>query len=116
MAVYEVLPDTLDVTFVRGDELNILLDFDQNLTGYTFETKIIKVLEVSGGNVTSSINIVDFTQTNVSLSLGQINLSLDESVTGALELGGNYRWYMRWVAPGIKTRTVLSGAISVRSP
>jgi len=116
MAVYEVLPDTLDVTFVRGDELNILLDFDQNLTGYAFETKIIKVLEVSGGNVTSSINIVDFTQTNVSLSLGQINLSLDESVTGALELGGNYRWYMRWVAPGIKTRTVLSGAISVRSP
>lgn len=116
MATYEVLPDTLDIAFVRGDELNILLDFDQNLTSYTFETKIIKVLTVSGGNVTSSLDIVDFTQTIVSLANGQINLSLDESVTQALELGGNYRWFMRWVAPGIKTRTVLSGAISVRSP
>lgn len=116
MATYAVLPDTLDIAFVRGDEVNVLLDFDQDLTGYTFETKIIKVLAVSGGNITSSLNIVDFTQTLVNLSAGQINLSLDESVTGALDLGGNYRWFMRWVAPGVKTRTVLSGAITVRSP
>lgn len=116
MATYSVLPDTLDIEFVKGDELNVLLDFDQDLTGYTFETKIIKVLTVSGGNVTSSLEIVDFTQTIVSLANGQINLSLDESVTGALDLGGNYRWYMRWVAPGVKTRTVISGSVSVRSP
>lgn len=116
MATFSVLPDTLDIEFVKGDELNVLLDFDQNLANYTFETWIIKVLTVSGGNVTSSLPIVEFTQTPVDLTAGQINLSLDESVTGALELGGNYRWYMRWVAPGIKTRTVLSGTVSVRSP
>lgn len=116
MAIFSVLPDTLDLEFVRGDELNLLLDFDQSLTGYSFETKIIQVLTVSNGNVTSSLDIVDFTQTVVSLANGQINLSLDETVTGALDLGGNYRWFMRWVAPGVKTRTVISGAVSVRSP
>lgn len=116
MASYSVLPDQLDMEFIQGDELNVLLDFDQNLTGYTFETRIIQVLEVSGGNVTSFANVVEFTQTPVDLSLGQLNLSLNETQTGALALGGNYRWFMRWVSPGIVTRTVLSGTISVRSP
>lgn len=116
MAVYSVLPDTLDIEFVKGDELNLLLDFDQDLTGYTFETKIIRVLEVVGGNVTNSENVTDFDRTIVSLANGQINLSLTEVQTSNLLLGGNYRWYMRWVSPGIRTRTVLSGSISVRSP
>lgn len=116
MAVYSVLPDTLDIEFVKGDELNVLLDFDQDITGYSFETRIIRVLAVSGGNITSYENVMLFTQTPINLAAGQINLSLDETATASLDLGGPYRWFMRWVATGNRTRTVLSGAISVRSP
>lgn len=116
MSTYSVLPDTLNFSFVRGDEFSVLLDFDQNLTGYTFETKIIRVLEISGGNVTQFENVQDFTQTVVNLSAGEINLSLNETQTESLQLGVPYRWFMRWVSPGLVTRTVLSGSVSVTSP
>lgn len=116
MATWTQLPDTLDFEFVQGDEVNVLLDFDQSLTGYTFDTKIIEVLAVSNGNVTAFDDVVSFVQTPVNLSTGHINLSLNEAQTSALELGGNYRWYMRWASPTSVTRTVLSGAVSVRSP
>lgn len=116
MATYSVLPDNLDIVFVQGDELNVLLDFDQDLTGFTFEAKLINVIAVSGGNVTDFESVYDLTQTIVNLSTGQINLSLNETQTSALLLNGNYRWFFRWFAPGLVTRTVLSGSVSVRSP
>lgn len=116
MAEWSQIPEELNLTFVQGDEVKILLDFDQNLTGYTLETKIIEVLEVSGGDVTDFQNGPAFVQEVVSLANGQINLSLQESVTSSLSLVGNYRWFMRWTSPGLVTRTVLSGSISVRSP
>jgi hypothetical protein len=113
------LPDSLDIVFVQGDELKILLDFDQSLTDYTFETKMIKVLTIANGNVTSFEAAGDLTQTVVNLSLGTINLSLNESQTASLDLTSSYRWFMRWLSPqsaGSVTRTVLSGSVSVRSP
>jgi hypothetical protein len=116
LPTFTQLPDSLDFVFVQGDELNVLLDFDQDLTGYTFETRIIKVLEVRGGDVTSFEDVMSFTQTPIDLSVGQINLSLNETQTGSLELGTAYRWFFRWVAPGIITRTVLSGTVLARSP
>lgn len=116
MSTYSVLPDTLDIVFIQSDELSLLLDFDVDLTGYVFETKIILVLEIQGGNVTDFEDVMSFTQTPIDLSAGQINLSLTESQTGSLQLGAPYRWFMRWVAPGLVTRTVLSGNIVVRSP
>ena len=119
MAEWIQVPDTLDIVFVQGDDLTILLDFDQNLTGYTFETRLIEVLKVENGNVTEfqdALTSSSLTQTVVNLSTGHINLSLNETQTSALTLGGNYRWYMRWTANGSVTRTVLSGSVSVRSP
>jgi hypothetical protein len=116
LAVYSVLPDTLDLVFVQGDELSVFLDFDIDLSGYGFETRIIEVLGVENGNVTAFNNVMPFTKTVISLEEGQINLSLDESQTQSLSLVGNYRWFMRWTAPGLITRTVLSGSVSVRSP
>jgi len=116
MTTYSVLPDTLNLVFVQGDELSVLLDFDIDLTGYTFEAKIIKVLVLEGGNVLQYEDEVSFTQTPVDLSEGTINLSLQENQTAALDLNVPYRWFMRWVAPGTITRTVLSGTVSVVSP
>jgi len=116
VASWVQVPDTLDIVFVQGDELKILLDFDQNLSGYTFETKIIQVLTFSGGNVTNYSDVVPFTQVPVNLATGHLNLSLQEAQTAALTLGGNYRWFMRWFSADQVTRTVLSGAVTVRSP
>lgn len=113
---FSQLPDTLDFVFVQGDEVSVLLDFDQDLTGYTFESRIIKVLAVVGGDVTSFENVTTFTQTPIDLPAGKINLSLSEVQTGAMQLGENYRWFFRWVAPGLVTRTVLSGSVVARSP
>jgi hypothetical protein len=116
MSTYSVLPDTLDIVFVQGDELSVLLDFDIDLSGYQFETKIIRVLGVANGNVTDYEDVMSFTKTFIDLSQGTLNLSLTEVQTDSLSLVENYRWYLRWIAPGLITRTVLSGAIVVRSP
>lgn len=116
MAAWVQIPETLDIVFVQGDELKILLDFEADLSGYTFETKIIQVLAFSGGNVTDFDEVVSFTQVPVNLATGHLNLSLQEAQTAALTLGGNYRWFMRWFSPDQVTRTVLSGAVTVRSP
>lgn len=116
MATYAVLPDTLDIEFVGGDEVSILLDFDQNLTGYTFEAPIYLATSVRNGQVVEYELAMNFTQTPVDLAAGKLNLSLNETQTGLLVLGSVYRWYLRWVAPGIVTRTVLSGQVTPRSP
>lgn len=116
MATFSVLPDTLDIVFVKGDELEVPLSFSQDLTGYTFTARIVKVLTVSGGEVTSSLDVMGFTVSPVSLSAGQIKISLSELDSNALDLGTSYRWYLKWVAPGDKTRTAMSGTVRVRSP
>lgn len=116
MATYSVLPDTLDIVFIQGDELSIELDFDQDLTGYTFEHKIVQVTSVSGGSVTAWTDVYEFTRTDIDLSQGRMNLSLQETQTQALALGIAYRWWFRWKAPGDIRRTVLSGSLSVQSP
>lgn len=116
MATYSVLPDTLDIVFIQGDELSIELDFDQDLTGYTFEHKIVEITSVSNGGVASYTDKLVFTRNDLNLAQGRINLSLQEVQTMTLSLTGSYRWWFRWYAPGTITRTVLSGTVSVRSP
>ena len=116
MATYSVLPDTLDIVFIQGDELSIELDFDQGLTGYTFQHKIVEITSVSNGGVASYADKLTFTRTDLDLSQGRMNLSLQESQTDTLSLTGSYRWWFRWYAPGTITRTVLSGTVSVKSP
>jgi hypothetical protein len=116
MADYAILPSTLNIQFVRGDEFGMLLDFDQNLTGYTFVTDVYEIASVSGGVVTRGPTLTSFTITTIDLSLGKINLSLTETQTQSFDLAKTYRWYMRWIAPGVVTRTVLSGSISVGDP
>lgn len=116
MADYAILPSTLNIQFVRGDEFGMLLDFDQSLTGYEFHTDVYEIAGVSGGVVTRGPTLTTFTLTEVDLAAGKINLSLNETQTSSFNLTKTYRWYMRWVAPGIVTRTVLSGSISVGDP
>jgi len=117
VAVYAVLPSTLDLVFVRGDEFGVLLDFDPiDLTGYTFQTVVYEVGSVVDGQVTAGSTVANFTITVVDASTGKINLSLQETQTQSFNPSKSYRWYLRWVAPGVVTRTVLSGSVAVGDP
>lgn len=117
MATYSVLPDTLDLLFISGDELSVMLDFSENLTGYTFSTGIYQVLQVINGSVVTTQTFGrNFTITTVDLASGRLNLSLNETDTETFNPSVTYRWYLRWVAPGVVTRTVVSGTIRVSLP
>lgn len=116
MATYSVLPDTLDIEFIIGDEVSLLLDFDQDLTGYTFQAPIFEATLIRNGAVEEFQAITNFTQTIVSLADGKVNLSLTENQTNLLAANSVYRWYFRWLSPDIVTRTVISGSILPRNP
>ena len=117
MATYSVLPDTLDLRFISGDELSVMLDFSEDLTGYTFSTSIYKVTQVSNGAVVATATFsMNFTITTVDLATGTLNLSLNETDTATFDPAVTYRWFLRWVAPGVVTGTVVSGTIRVSLP
>ena len=68
------------------------------------------------GVATGTSEVLQFTLTVVSLVDGKINLSLQETQTMALLATDKMRWYLRWVAPGVITRTVISGSLTVQDP
>ena len=112
MADYALLPQNLNLQFVRGDEFWFTVDADINLTGYSFSSSIYKVTNVTNGIVTGTQEVAQFTITPINLSLGTLNLSLQENQTAALSTTDTLRWYFRWVGPGVVTRTVLSGKLT----
>jgi hypothetical protein len=115
MATISQLPAGVLFRKFRGDEFAVTLDFDVDLTGYTFTNEIYRLESVAlGGGVTGTQAVPYglFTLTVVSAPLGQIRLSLDEVASEALD-AGSYRWYLRWVAPGDITRTVLNGTLEL---
>lgn len=122
MADYIALPGSLGVQVVSGDEIEMTLDFDQDLTGYTFTAPIyVSGLIAANGGGSSFVRTVGATAATwtvaaVDLAAGRLNLGLSESQTSGLSTQISYRWYLRWVAPGVVTRTVLSGSFAVVAP
>lgn len=113
MADYALLPQNLNLQFIRGDEFWFTVDADINLTGYSFSSSIYKVTNVTNGIVTGTQEVAQFTITPISLANGTLTLSLQENQTAALSTTDRLRWYFRWVGPGVVTRTVLSGNLVV---
>lgn len=122
MAQFSQLPATLDVTFVVGDEVNIGLDFTNDLTSYSFQNAIyVSGNLATGGGGNGFVNAVgatvtSFTVTPTDIPAGKIGIGLTETQTAALSPANRYRWYLRWVSPGNVTRTVLSGQITPVAP
>jgi hypothetical protein len=127
MATFSQLPTTLDLTFIWGDQVDISFDFDVNLTGYAFSAGVYDASTTTaatgGGGIGGGSSapydtavVQSFTVANTNLSTGQIALGLTEAQTSAFTVGGNYRWFLRWVAPGTVTRTVISGSVAVSNP
>lgn len=115
MATISQLPAEVTLRKFRGDELNVTVDFDVDLSGYSLSNDIYRLEQVAiGGGVTApqAVSYGSFATTVLSAADGQVRLTLDETASEALA-AGSYRWYLRWVAPGAVTRTILNGTLEV---
>ena len=94
MATYSQSPATLDITAVVGDDVTFTLDFDINLTGYTFAAK-------RGAD--------SVTVTAVNLAAGQISVSATDTETTSWG-AGRANWWISATTAGGYTRTFVSGS------
>lgn len=104
-----------------GDECNVALNLQRSVVGYTF-TSFIYQSDITGtGGGAGSINGIGQTVTAPTIgitdaSTGAMVLGLSETQTALLSPTQNYRWYLRWVAPGEITRTIISGSVTAVAP
>jgi hypothetical protein len=106
---------------VSGDECNVALNLQRSVAGYTFTSFIYQTSITGTGGGAGSINSIG--QTVVAPTIGISNastgamiLGLSEAQTALLSPTQNYRWYLRWVAPGEITRTIISGSVTAVAP
>ena len=96
-------PGTLNVSFNRGAEWSLLVDFSDpaSLVGYTFTSGLYSTVT---GSLVQAVTVG-----NVNLSVGQINLSLTASQTASLA-AGTYEFRVDW---GPVARRVYQGYCEV---
>jgi hypothetical protein len=120
MAVFQLLPGTLDVYCTVGDEVPLALDFGRNISTYTLSSAVYvysQTVPTSGGAAVPQAGATMFTPTLtvVDATAGKILVGVSEAQTAMLSPLGSYRWYVRWVVGGV-TRTVVSGIFKVSNP
>ena len=102
MTKFTQVPGLLDIDATHGDDFLFTLDFDINLTSYTFVANIITV---------STNVLVPLVVTNIDLSLGQISISLAKATLSGLA-NATHHWTLDWTVGG-KTRRVLAGEFKI---
>lgn len=103
MPSYNQLPGTLNLSFVRGDDFSVLVDFSITMTGYAVTAEMVSVVS---GAVVQAMAV-----TAANAAAGQFNVSLTDTQTAALARG-TYGWRLAWIE-GIATRTALTGFVEV---
>jgi hypothetical protein len=121
MSTYSVLPASLDLVVIKGDEFGMDLAFDISLTSYTWTAEVYRSTRTAnsnypGGLSTEGPTAATFTVNVVNAANGQLNIAMDETTTDGLDEATAYRWFLRGVAPGAVTRTYISGSFTVRAP
>jgi len=121
MPTYSVLPSDLDIVVLKGDEFAATVDFDVDVTGYTFTSKVFETTRTVNSSFPGGLNTEGTTAQNITVTVddaanGTLSLGLTETQTSSLSEATSYRWYLRGVEPGDVTRTYVSGAFSVRAP
>ena len=91
----------VNITITQGGDWSVLVDFDIDLTGYTFESKV----EESDGTLNEIL------VTNTDLSAGQITLSMTDTKTNDLSLD-THKWYLDRTNAG-EQRRYLAGTFKV---
>lgn len=121
MATFSQLPGELSIQLVPGDEVNIALNLQRSVAGYSFTSFIYQSSVAGSGGGVSSFSGIGQTVTAptigvVDASTGSMILGLSEAQTALLSPSEGYRWYLRWVAPGVITRTIISGSVTAVAP
>jgi hypothetical protein len=121
VATFSQLPGDLGLTFVSGDECNIALNLQRNVTNYSFTSYIYRTDIISTDGGLGSFSSIGQTITAPTIGIpnattGSMILGLSETQTGLLSPGTSYRWFLRWVAPGEITRTIISGSVTAVAP
>ena len=121
MADFVQLPGVLGLRFVRGDELNVSVNLNRDVSNHTFESYVYSVTTVLGEGGAGSLTGIGTTITAPTIGItsataGSMIIGLTEAQTSLLSPAGTYRWYLRWVAPGEITRTILAGSVTAVAP
>jgi hypothetical protein len=111
----------LDVIAVNGDEVNLAVTLQTNITGYSFESYIYRSTTTTAGGGVGSLSGIGATVTQPTIGIsnattGAMIIGLSENQTRILSPGTTYRWYLRWISPTDVTRTILSGSITAVAP
>jgi hypothetical protein len=121
MSEFIALPGPLNISLTVGDEFGMLADLSIDTTGFTWTAIVYEAATTvsfvnPSGVSTQGATAATFAITVVNAAAGQVNLSLTEIQTAALNPATTYRWYLRGVSPGIVTRTYLSGTLKAYAP
>jgi len=106
---------------VHGDEINVAISLQRDVTGYSWESYVYQSdTTTTGGGVGSLVGIgATVTQPTIGISnasTGAMVIGLSETQTTLLAPGTTYRWYLRWVSPTSITRTIISGSVTAVAP
>jgi hypothetical protein len=103
MALLEQLPGYLALAFRQGDDFACTVDFDIDVTGYTWEAQIRSPI--------TGEEVQEITVTASNPSAGVITLGLSELATEALP-AGTWGWTLVGTVGGV-SRTYFSGFVEV---
>jgi hypothetical protein len=107
MATADQSPGELDLVVVQGDDLNIQLSVDENLSGYTFVTTLHAL---HGGNTTAQTVLSSGTSTST------VQISFPATTTAALDVTGDegaHNWWTVYTDTSSLTRTWVAGSFTV---
>jgi hypothetical protein len=101
MATYAQTPGLLNIKAVTGTDFSCQLDFDTNLSAYTFDAAIVLQDYPTKREQAITVTVDNAAQ-------GIITLSLTDTQTSALGTFSKKKWYLNWTISTIK-QTILAG-------
>jgi hypothetical protein len=102
MATAPQTPAPLHVAFVRGTDYTAGLDFNVNVTGYTWAASIYSLV--------NGVELATATVTATDAAAGKVTLSIPRSASVPV---GTLGLRVTWTTPGDKKRAVLEGTCEV---
>jgi len=101
MAKVEQTPGRLDIVATKGDKLSILIDFDIDTTGYTWDVKAVH------GSTDTAFSVSSATDGSGQETISMASTDLD------LISAGSHRWYMDRTDAGNERRYLAGDFIVV---
>lgn len=97
------------------------MNLQRDITSHTFTSYIYRSTATGTGGGMGAINSFGQTVTAPTIGItnvtaGSMIIGLSETQTALLSPNENYRWFLRWVAPGEITRTIVSGSVTAVAP